>query len=720
VTGKKRSRTEIRVKGPRIERVVNTKPPSKARKAPANALAQEPERPSLPTDGTGLIVVDPWLEPYKRELRLRHERYERMLDHIYAHNSSLTEFASGHLWFGIHEVKDGWVYREWAPNANALYLTGDFNGWDRTSHPLEQKEMGQWEIFLPRKEYKKTFTHGSKVKVHVVSEEGSMDRIPLYVRRAVQDDDTKDFAGQVWLPPKPFKWTDGRFKPQKDEPLVIYEAHVGMAQEREGIGTYREFADNVLPRIKELGYNAIQLMAVQEHPYYGSFGYHVSNFFAPSSRFGTPEDLKYLVNTAHRLGIRVLLDLVHSHAVKNLAEGINRFDGTVWQFFHEGPRGEHISWDSMLFNYGKIEVVHFLLSNLRYWLEEYHFDGFRFDGITSMMYLHHGFGVDFTHYDMYFKHNIDHEAITYIQLAATICKEVKPCSWLIAEDMSGMPGLGRAVIEGGLGFDYRLGMGIPDYWIKLLKHVPDENWSMNELWNVLTNRRPSERTIAYAESHDQALVGDKTLAFWLMDADMYWFMRTGDQSLRVDRGMALHKMIRLITLALGGEGYLNFIGNEFGHPEWIDFPREGNSWSYKHARRQWSLADDKDLRYRYLLAFDKVMIGLATETSMLAAGPARRLNVDEANNVLIFERGGLVFIFNFNPSASIPDYRFGVPEAGEYSIVLDSDASDLGGHGRVDDSIALSSQEVPAHDQAQSVQVYIPSRTALVLRRTGT
>jgi 1,4-alpha-glucan branching enzyme len=577
---------------------------------------------------------------------------------------------------------------------------------------------GQWEVRLPRKEHEGRFAHGSRVKVHVVTEKGGRDRIPLYIRRAVQDERTKDFSGQVWLPPEPFRWTDGAFAPPLDEPLLIYEAHVGMAQEREGIGTYREFADAVLPRIRDAGYNTVQLMAVQEHPYYGSFGYHVSNFFAASSRFGTPEDLKGLVDAAHGMGLRVLLDLVHSHAVKNLAEGINEFDGTEWQFFHAGPKGDHPAWDSKVFDYGKLEVVHFLLSNVRFWLEEYHFDGLRFDGVTSMLYHHRGLGEDFDHYDKYFRAATDHDAVTYLQLASLLAREVRPRSWLVAEDMSGMPGLGRPVGEGGLGFDYRLGMGIPDYWIRLMKGVPDERWGMGEMWSTLTNRRASERTVAYAESHDQALVGDKTLAFWLMDADMYWSMRESDQSVRIDRGIALHKLIRLATLALGGEGWLSFMGNEFGHPEWVDFPREGNGWSYKYARRQWSLADRPDLRYRRLAAFDRAMVELARESRLLASGPARQLNVDESNHVLAFERGGLVFVLGFDPSRSLPHYRLGVPGGpGEWRVALDSDAPQFGGHGRVDDAVLVPSQGSPSHGQPRSVELYLPTRTGLVIRR---
>ena len=663
-----------------------------------------------------LVQDDPWLAPYQHDLQLRLDRYHEVRSAIEAGAGSLRQYAQAYQYFGFNYDKQakGWYYREWAPRADQLYLIGDFNGWDRRSHPLKRIDGGVWEIFMPDAEYANKLTHESLVKVHVIGSNGGHDRIPTYIRRAVQNDETKDFAGQFWAPPKSFRWTDGKFDlSQMDAPL-IYECHTGMAQEKEGLGTYREFADEVLPRIKDLGYNAIQMMAVQEHPYYGSFGYHVSNFFAPSSRFGTPEDLKYLVNQAHNMGIAVIMDIVHSHAVKNFAEGLNNFDGSEDQYFHPGGRGYHEGWDSKLFNYGKSEVRQFLLANIAYWLEEFHFDGFRFDGVTSMLYFHHG-NTSFDHYAKYFKEGVEWDAITYLQLANDLTHQIKPDALSIAEDMSGMPGSCRPVEEGGLGFDYRLGMGIPDYWIKLLKHQRDEDWNVHELWHTLNNRRWKEKTIAYAESHDQALVGDKTIAFWLMDKEMYFHMSIGDDHPVIDRGIALHKMIRLISGAAGGEGYLNFIGNEFGHPEWIDFPREGNQWSHKYARRQWSLVDNPKLKYQWLNNFDRAMVHLLKEHHVLNALAAQALNLDDTNNVIIFERNNLIFVFNFHPERAIPDYRFPAHQAGNYRIILNSDAPEFGGFDRIDSSLTYATME---EDGRPMLSVYATNRTALVLAKT--
>jgi 1,4-alpha-glucan branching enzyme len=669
-------------------------------------------------DGTGLIEWDPWLEPYAEPLRRRYANCQTTLRRLHDAFGSLDAASRGHEYFGLnrgeHEGRTGVWYREWAPGAHGLSLTGDFNGWDRQANPLNRDEFGVWSTFLPDDQYAGRLTHGSRVKVHVRSAAGPQDRIPACIRRLTQESNSVDWTGQYWNPSAAYRW---RYAPPRISSPRVYEAHIGMATEQERIGTYREFAEHVLPHVVESGYNAVQLMAIQEHPYYASFGYHVSNFFAPSSRFGTPEDLKQLIDAAHGLGLLVLLDIVHSHSVKNVNEGLNRFDGTDHQYFHAGARGEHPAWDSLLFDYGKTEVLRFLLSNVRYWLDEFHFDGLRFDGVTSMMYLHHGYKT-FSSYDDYLVRDVDEDAVVYLQLANKVAHEVNPNALTIAEDVSGMVGLARPLEEGGIGFDYRLAMGIPDYWIKLLKEYRDEQWSMGEICHTLINRRRGEKHIAYAESHDQALVGDKTIAFRLMDADMYWLMsKAVGSNLTIERGMSLHKMIRLITFALGGEGYLNFMGNEFGHPEWIDFPREGNNNSFKFARRQWSLRNDPMLRYRDLAAFDRELQTLDERYGLLAAEDTEIIHTDETCKLIACRRGPLVFVFNFHPTDSHANYRIGMPERTDYKLILNTDDFWFGGHGIVVTGQVYPCQNHPWQGRNQSIQLYIPTRTAQVLVR---
>lgn len=660
-----------------------------------------------------LIKDEPWIAEYESAIVDRKSRFDEALRQIADASGSLLEFSRIHEFYGIHfePWRRGWVYREWAPAAHSLHFFGDFNGWNRSSHPMKRGARGDWEIFLPFDEYKESFVHRSKVKVYVTAENGALDRIPAYIRRVIQNDETHDFAGQLWFG-KEFQWTDKQYSSKNSlkQPL-IYECHVGMAQEKLGVGTYFEFEKNILPRIKKAGYNTIQLMAVMEHPYYGSFGYHIANFFAPTSRFGTPEELKSLVNTAHEMGIAVVMDIVHSHSVKNVNEGLNEFDGSDHQYFHPGKKGYHEAWDSKVFDYGKWEVKQFLLSNIRFWLEEYHFDGFRFDGVTSIMYTHHGLFMDFDKVEMYFDENVDADAIVYLQLANTLIHAFKPYSISIAEDVSGMPGLSRKIADGGIGFDFRMAMGVPDYWIKTLKHKKDEEWDMFELWHQLSNRPVNERSIAYSESHDQALVGDKSQAFWLMDKEMYFSMSKLQQSLVIDRGIALHKLMRMITFSLGGEGYLNFIGNEFGHPEWVDFPREGNDWSYQYARRQWSLVDNPLLRYGQLGAWDKAMINLGAKYLLLAAPHANQLHLDPDKKILAYERANLIFIFSFHPTESFSSFPIRVPEFGRYEIILDSDEKEFGGFERLDPVVSYPT------DKNQTILVYIPNRTMMVLKK---
>ena len=660
------------------------------------------------TEKPKLVVDDPWLEPHQGAIERRMQRFSDELAAIESNSRTLAAHATGHKFAGVYfnTPSNEWMIREWAPEAQAISLIGDFNDWQRETHPLTALPGGIWELKLPAH----ALEHGQKVKLHIVGADGSRrDRIPACIRRAVQDPTTHDYSGQIWSPPEPYVWKHS-FDPASIGPPLIYESHVGMGGEEPRVHTYREFAENVLPRIAKAGYNTVQLMAVQEHPYYGSFGYHVSSFYAPCSRFGTPEDLKFLIDTAHGLGLAVLLDIVHSHAVKNLAEGLNDFDGSGHQYFHGGDRGEHPAWDSKCFDYGRPEVRQFLLCNVRYWLEEFRFDGFRFDGVTSMLYHSRG-NKAFGSYDDYFGSDADEDAILYLQLAAKLIQEVKPGAIAIAEDMSGMPGLCRPIGDGGVGFTHRLAMGIPDYWIKLLKHSRDEDWNLDELWGVLANRRHGEATIAYAESHDQALVGDKTLAFWLMDQEMYWHMAKEDQHPVIERGIALHKMIRMVTLVLGGEGWLNFMGNEFGHPEWLDFPREGNGWSYHYCRRQWSLEDNPDLKYQWLAEFDRELMHFTRRTNLLASPPAQVIHIDHGPKILVAERGNFIFVFNFSVSSSLFGYPIRVPGMETRELVLDTDTPDFGGHGRLDPGF-----HYPVNEEG-IMKIYSPSRTGLVFEK---
>ena len=648
-----------------------------------------------------IYETDPYLAPYKEAIEKRHERILEERDKI-ALNGSLADGLNNHLYYGLHRDADGsWVFREWAPNASRIYLIGEFNNWRRTAaYSLNPIGGGNWEIRLPA-----MFLHHQELyKLFIEWPGGGGERLPSYVRRVVQDPVTKVFCAQVWEPDEQYQWKNGR--PGARPHPLIYECHIGMSSEEEKVATFEEFRVNVLPHIEALGYDTIQIMALQEHPYYGSFGYQVSNFYALSSRFGTPEEFKHLVDDAHARGIAVVMDIVHSHSVDNEAEGLSLFDGREDLYFYKGPQGRHPAWGSRCFD-GKSETKYFLLSNCKFWMEEYHLDGFRFDGVTSMLYWDHGLGKDFVGYDNYFNAGVDENAVTYLALAAMLVKELDPDGITIAEDMSGMAGLAAPFEAGGLGFEFRMAMGVADHWIKWLKEKTDDQWSMGEIWWELTNKREDEKTISYAECHDQALVGDKTLIFRLIDKEMYTSMNIDSQSLVVDRGIALHKMIRLVTIATAGDGYLTFMGNEFGHPEWIDFPRAGNGWSYKYARRQWSLCKPDYLRYKYLMNFDSDMIHLFRKENLLAYKP-ELIRADEEKKVLIFRRKNYIFALDFNPSESFTGYAVEAPE-GDWELELDSDEKRYDGFSRL--------KEGEVHHSDTGITMYLPSRCALVFRR---
>ncbi|HGY12131.1 MAG TPA: 1,4-alpha-glucan-branching enzyme [Desulfobacterales bacterium] len=660
------------------------------------------------------IFQDPYLLSYADIISSRRLNALTLEDKIKQENKgSLSSFADYHNNFGLHfdKVKDAWIFREWAPNASEIFIVCEKTSWQKhKDFKLNKKDNQIFEGQFS----KEIFSHEDLFRFKVVWPGGEGDRIPTAATRVVQDSHTDIFNAQVWYPQEEYKWEIKNFL-SPDKSLLIYETHIGMALEDGRVGTYTEFEHHILPKIVDAGYTAIQLMAIQEHPYYGSFGYHVANFFAPSSRFGTPEELKSLIDAAHKNGISVLMDIIHSHAVNNQVEGIAKFDGTGFQFFHDGPKGHHRQWDSKCFDYSKSFVLKFLLSNLKYWIDEFKIDGFRFDGITSMLFEDHGLGRAFSSYADYYGNDVDVDALSYLHLANSLVHDIRPGFITIAEDVSGYPGLAAPISKGGTGFDYRYAMGIADFWIKLLKDYKDEQWHLDTLWHELTTKRKEEKTISYAESHDQALVGDKTHMMHLMGDRIYTSMKKNNKSIETDRGVALHKMIRLITIATAGSGYLNFMGNEFGHPEWVDFPSERNNFSFHYARRQWSLKYDQKLFYSCLFEFDKEMIGLIKTHQLFSSPDVNLLCIHEDDKVIAFERNKIIFVFNFHPSKSFPDYMFVAPK-GEYRMILNSDEKRFGGEARLKQSQAHFTIGDPNYDDRENrLSLYLPNRSAIIL-----
>ncbi|ABN65252.2 alpha-1,4-glucan branching enzyme [Scheffersomyces stipitis CBS 6054] len=684
----------------------------------------------------GALDVDPWLEPYSQPLIDRQLKFQKWYADLKSSETSLFQFASSYQTYGVHgnwDTKEV-VVTQYVPDIQEVSLVGEFNNWDVSAHKLKKvNNFGLWSLTIPPVDGDFAIKHDSKYKISMKLPSGEqIYRLDPWLRRATPATETTLYEGRFWnpSPAETYKFKNKRATFNSTEGIRIYEAHIGISTPEPTVGSYKNFTENILPIIHKSGYNTIQLMAVMEHAYYASFGYQVTNFFAISSRFGTPEELKELIDTAHGLGIKVLLDVVHSHSSKNVEDGLNMFNGTDHYLFHGGPKGNHDLWDSRLFNYENHETLRFLLSNLKFFIDVYQFDGFRFDGVTSMMYKHHGLSFGFSgDYNEYFNPEwVDTDAVVYLMLAHQLLSEISEKEdgfkfFSIAEDVSGMPTLCLTIPEGGIGFDYRLSMAIPDMWIKILKHLSDEQWDLHSIVHTLTNRRYKEKCIAYCESHDQALVGDKTIAFWLMDKEMYTHMSVlSPLTPIIDRGLSLHKLIRLLTFGLGGEGYLNFEGNEFGHPEWLDFPRVGNNESYHYARRQFNLIKDDLLRYKFLYAFDAGMLSLDSKYGVLDKPQAYVSLKHEGDKVLVFERNGLLFVFNFHHSQSFPDYKIGVETAGTYQIVLNSDEAQYGGHDRIQEvdangkPVQYFTNNDPWNNRSNSMMVYIPSRTAIVLQ----
>ena len=668
-----------------------------------------------------LINQDPYLKNYEWCIKRRNEHFKNLLHQIESNEKSLENFANSYQNMGLHVLPNGDIkYREYAPGARGIALFGEFNNWNRDQYWAKRDQYGFWELIIPNEDGKPRIKHKTKVKCNVVLSNGQWaDRNPIWIEYLYQNTQSLIFDGVFWNPEEKYVWKYPKKHLDKPRSLRIYEAHVGMSSFYPKVTTYKDFTENILPRIKRLGYTAVQLMAIMHHANYASFGYHVNNFFAISSLFGTPEDLMELIDKAHEMGLFMIMDIVHSHASSNVDDGFNNWDGTDYLYFHGGKMGHHSLWDSRLFNYSSYETLRFLLSNCAYYSEKFRFDGFRFDGITSILYRNHGIRYSFSgDYNEYFSNNFDEDGGVYLMLANKLLHQINPEVITIAEDVSGMPGLCLTVEQGGFGFDYRLNMSVSDKWIQLLKEYKDENWNMGNLIFTLTNRRYNEKHVGYCESHDQSIVGDKTIAMWLFDKEMYWNMSCNSpETIVISRGMSLHKLIRMITFALGGEAYLCFMGNEFGHPEWVDFPRPGNGFSYAHCRRRWDLCDNKNLRYKYLYNWDVAMNKLDDVFNFISS-PFQYVSLKhEDDKIVVFEKGDLLFVFNFHPNKSFENYKIGTKWGTKHKIVLDSDEFRFFGKGRLDyghDHFFPIIKE-GWNNRPNQFNLYIPSRTCMVL-----
>ena len=595
------------------------------------------------------------------------------------------------------------VIREYAPNAHFVSVIGDFNHWDRGRDPLKRISNTEWEITLDRARV----MPGSRYKLHIAGHNGGRDRIPStcpYARQSSDGDFAAIFEFNVLSPPTRLQ--------KQPEHLKVYELHIGLAASGPRIGTYLEVAHDVIHRVKYAGYTAVQLMAVHEHPYYGSFGYHVSNPYGICSRFGTRQDFKYLVDNCHEVGLLVIIDLVHAHAVKNLSEGLGEFDGQDGYLFKTGQNALHPAWDSLVYDYENQATVSYLLSNARYWIEEYGIDGFRVDGVTSILYNDHGIGhTGFTDND-YLGSNLNQSGLLYLVLLCKLAHELRPDFILIAEDVSGLPGLARPALLGGVGFDYRLQMGLPDFFESVAKDVMDDGISPSRIWHALVSRRFDERHIGYVESHDQAIVGGQSLIFRLLGPKMYTDMHAETQSHDVHLAVAVVNVAKSIVFFLGGEAWMSFIGNEFGHPDWVEFPTPDNDDCFEYAYRKWYLATDSALMYEKMAAFDRDLmhqrkIAVTWDESYMTA-PL----LDDNRKLSVFHRDRVVLVCNTTTDVSYEDVWVPVPEQGNYRVILSTEEHRYGGYGRVNENMQYATIAV---DGNAYIRLYVPSMSAIFM-----
>ncbi|KAK9673873.1 hypothetical protein RND81_12G195300 [Saponaria officinalis] len=560
--------------------------------------------------------------------------------------------------------------------------------------------------------YTPCLQHGSKYRVYFNTPDGPLERIPAWATYVRLDGDGNQPCAVHWDPSPEcaHKWKNN--SPKRPKSLRIYECHVGISGSDPKVSSFLEFTEKVLPRVKDLGYNAIQLFGVIEHKDYFTAGYRVTNMYAVSSRFGTPEDFKRLVDEAHGLGLLVFLDIVHSYSAADEMVGLSLFDGTNDCYFHTGKRGHHKYWGTRIFKYGDVDVLQFLLSNLRWWIEEYHIDGFQFHSLPSMMYTHNGFATFTGDFEEYCNQYVDRDALLYLILANDILHFLHPNIITIAEDATLYPGLCEPSSQGGLGFDYYVNLAAPEMWLSFLENVPDNEWSMSKIVTTLMgNKIYTNKMLLYAENHSQSISGGRSFAEILFGTEV-----GSNEASKLLRGTSLHKVIRLITFTIGGSAYLNFMGNEFGHPKRVEFPTSNNNFSFELASRRWDLLSDQGLHQK-LFHFDQDMMKLDQKEKVLSRGLPNVHHVNDDTMVISYTRGPLLFIFNFHPTDSYERYSVGVDEAGEYQMILNSDEEKYSGQGAINADQYFQRSIRKRIDGFQNcLQLPLPSRSAQVYK----
>ena len=613
---------------------------------------------------------------------------------------AFSEGRSCHAWrcFGSHpgqkDGQDGYVFRVWAPNAKQVCVFGDFNGWDENAAPLEKLEGGIWQGFVPglkRFDTYKYAVHGADGKVvakadpyafHAETRPGNASKI--------YDLEEYPWGDQGWL--------DHRAKsaPYR-RPMNIYECHLG-SWRRTGEGeflSYRDTAQYLVPYVKEMGYTHVELLPVMEHPLDASWGYQVTGYFAATSRFGTPDDLKYLIDQLHQAGVGVILDWVPAHFPRD-AFGLYHFDGGPTYEYADARKGEHPDWGTQVFDLGRSEVRSFLFSNAMFWLEEYHADGLRVDAVSSMLYL------DYGRQDGAWMPNIhggkeNLEAIEFFQKLNTAIFSAHPDVLMIAEESTAWPKVTHPVSDGGLGFNFKWNMG----WMNDICHYIKLDPYFRQF-----NHRDITFSLMYAFSENYILPLSHDEVVHMKGS--FLGKMPGDNAEKFAGVRAFY------TYMLTHPGKkLTIMGTELG--QW-------NEWHYEYSL-DWHLLQYEP--HRQIHQFFKAANAMYLEQTALweqddSWQGFQWLCADDntANTVafLRWDREGrpLVVVANFSPIHR-KGYQVGLPFPGTWVPVFNTDAQEFGGAG-LGDAAPIKSVGIPCHDQEQSMAIDLPPMSVMIYR----
>ncbi len=614
--------------------------------------------------------------------------------HLYGEGTNYESYRTMGAHVCLLEGVDGVRFAVWAPNATVVSVMGDFNGWDRTRHPMRKRDGGIWEIFLP------WLGVGSVYKYSIVSTSGEiLEKSDPYGFYAEQ---TPKTASIVW-PLSGHHWHDQGWMDHRSsrnwihEPMSVYEVHLGSWLKSEGDYwlTYRELADRLVGYVKKLGYTHIELMPIMEHPFSGSWGYQVSGYFAPTSRFGTPDDFRFFIDACHQAGIGVLLDWVPGHFPKD-EHALGHFDGTAL-YEHADPRkGEHKDWGTLIFNYGRNEVKTFLLSNALYWLKEFHIDGLRVDAVASMLYLDYsreqGDWVPNQHGG---RENL--EAIDFLKRFNELVHQV-PGAITVAEESTSWPGVSRPTYLNGLGFTMKWNMG----WM----HDMFEYFSTDSLYRKYHQKNITFSLLyAFTEnfllpiSHDEVVYGKGSLIGKM----------PGDEWQKFANARAF------LTYMYGHPGKkLLFMGSEFGQTSEWNHDKDLDWWllQYPLHHRMQTMVSELNALYR-------------REPSLYEVDDDHRgfewIDFrDVEKSVIVFTRYArnredfLVFCCNFTPMERVA-YQVGLPKAGRYREVFNTDAEMFGGSNLGNAGWVRAIDEA-YHGRPASAQIMLPPLGVVVLK----